>query len=64
MTESGRYVSAFAKVCERRKSKINVGKSEVMKMSDTGEKCNTRIKMKEVVMEEVDAFWYLEGILI
>ena len=49
-----RYVSAFVRVCERRKLKINVGKSKVMKMSDTGEKGNRSIKVKEEVMEEVD----------
>ena len=54
-----RYVSAFARVCERRKLKINVGKSKVMKMSDTGEKGNLIIKVKEEVMEEVDTFRYL-----
>ena len=30
-----------------------------MKMSDTGEKGNLRIKVKEEVMEEVDTFRYL-----
>ena len=54
-----RYVSAFVRVCERRKSKINVGKSKVMKMSDTGEKGNLSIKVKEEIMEEVDTFRYL-----
>ena len=40
-------------MCERRKLKINVGKSKVMKISDTGEKGNLRIKVKEKLMEEV-----------
>ena len=44
-----RYVSAFVRVCEKRKLKINVGKSKVMKMSDTGEKGNLSIKVKEEV---------------
>ena len=34
-------------MCERRKLKINVGKSKMMEMSDTGEKGNTRIRVKE-----------------
>ena len=55
-TNLQRYVSAFVKVCERRKLKINVGKSKVTKMSDTGEKGNLRIKVKEEVMEVVDTF--------
>ena len=38
-----RYVSAFVRVCERRKLKINVGTSKVMKMSDTGEKGNLMV---------------------
>ena len=41
------------------KLKINVGKSKVMKLSDTGEKDNLRIKVKEEVVEEVDTFRYL-----
>lgn len=44
-----------------RKLKINVGKSKVMKLWDTGEKCNIRIKVKEKVLEEVDTFRYLEA---
>ena len=59
-----RYVSAFVRMCERRKLKINVGKSKVMKMSDTGEKGNLSIKVKEEVMEEVDTFRYLGWILL
>ena len=50
---------SIEKVCKRRKLKINVGKSKVMKMSDTGEKDNLRIKVKEKIMEEVDTFQYL-----
>ena len=42
-----RYISAFVRVCERKKLKINVGKSKVMKMLDKGEKGNLRIKVKE-----------------
>ena len=52
-----RYVSAFVRMCERRKLKINVGKSKVMKMSDTGEKSNLSIKVKEEVMDEVDTYY-------
>ena len=33
-----RYVSAFVRVCERKKLKINVGKSKVIKLSNTGER--------------------------
>ena len=54
-----RYVSAFVRVCKRGKLKINVGKSKVMKMSDTSEKGNLSIKVKEEVMEEIDTFQYL-----
>ena len=54
-----RYVSAFVRVCERRKLSINVGKGKVRKMLGTGEKGNLRIKVKEEVMEEVDTFRYL-----
>ena len=54
-----RYLSAFVRVCERRKLKINVGKSKVVKKSDTGEKGNVRIRVKKEVMEEVSSFWYL-----
>ena len=37
-----KYISAFVRVCERRKLKINVGKSKVMKIAGTGEKCNMK----------------------
>ena len=42
-----------------KKLKINVGKSKVMKMSDTGEKGNLRTRVKEEVMEKIDNFRYL-----
>ena len=54
-----RYKSASVRVCERRKLKINVGKSKVMKMWDTGEKGNLRVKVTKEVMKEVDALRYL-----
>ena len=41
-----RHVTAFVRVCERRKLKINVGKSKVMKKSNTGKSRNLRIKAK------------------
>ena len=59
MTESENNLQRFVRVCERKKLKINVGKSKVMKMSDTGVKGNLRIKVEEEVMEEVDTFRYL-----
>ena len=37
------------RVYERRKLKINVEMSKVMKMSDMGEKCNMRIKSVEKI---------------
>ena len=46
-----RYVGAFVRVCERRKLK-NGGNSKVVKMLDTDERDNLRIKVKEEVMEE------------
>ena len=46
-------------MCERRKLKISVSKSKVMKMSDTGGKSNLRIKVKVKVMEEVGTFQFL-----
>ena len=30
-----------------------------MKISDTGKKCDRRMRIKEGVMEEMDAFWHL-----
>ena len=37
-------------MCERKKQ-IDVGKNKVIKMLDTGEKSNLKIKMKDEVME-------------
>ena len=41
-----RYASTFVRVFKSKILKINVGKSKVMKMSDTGDKDNLRIKVK------------------
>ena len=59
MAESESNLQRYVRVCERRKLKINVGKSKVMKISDTDEKGNLGIKVKQEVMEEVDTFRYM-----
>ena len=52
MAESESNLQRYVRACKRRKLKINVGQSKVIKMSDTGEKGNLRIKVKEEVWKK------------
>ena len=54
-----RLVSEFGSVCERRKLKVNVGKSKVMRCSryDNGDRMH--VILNDEPLEEVDCFKYL-----
>ena len=56
-----RKVNARYKVFERRKLKVNVGKSKVMVcgISQRGEQLN--LSLKEEVLEEIETFKYLRN---
>ena len=54
-----RLVSEFGRVCERRKLRVNVGKSKVMRWSRYGNGCRIDVIMNGERLEEVDCFKYL-----
>ena len=54
-----RLVSEFGRVCERRKLRVNVGKSKVMKCSRYGNDDRMHVILNGEPLEEVDCFKYL-----
>ena len=54
-----RPVSEFGRVCERRKFRVNVGKSRVMKCSRNGNVGRMHVILNGEPLEEVDCFKYL-----
>ena len=55
----GRLVSEFGRVCVRRKLRINVGKSKVMRCSRYGNGDRMHVIINGEPLEEVDCFKYL-----
>ena len=55
----GRLVSEFSRVCERRKLRVNVGKSKVMRCSRYGNRDRMHVILNGEPLEEVDCFKYL-----
>ena len=54
-----RLVGEFGRVCERRKLRVNVGKSKVMRCSRYGNEDRMYGKLNSEPFEEVDCFKYL-----
>ena len=54
-------VSEFGRVCERRKLRVNVGKSKVMRCSRYGNGRRMHVILNGEPLEEVDGFKYLES---
>ena len=52
-------MSEFGRVCERRKLKVNVGKSKVMRCSWYGNGDRMHVILNSEPLEEVDCFKYL-----
>ena len=52
-------VSEFGRVCERRKLRVNVGKSKVMRCSRYGNGGRMHVMLNSEPLEEVDCFKYL-----
>ena len=52
-------MSEFGRVCERRKLKVNVGKSKVMRCSRYGNGGRMHVILNSEPLEEVDCFKYL-----
>ena len=55
----GRLVSEFGRVCERRKLRVNVGKSKVKRCSRYGNGDRIYVILNSEPFEEVDCFKYL-----
>ena len=55
----GRLVSEFGRVRERRKLKVNVGKSKVMRCSRYGNGDRIHVTLNGEPLEEVDCYKYL-----
>ena len=54
-----KLVTEFERVCTRRKLKVNVAKSKVMRSTRANDRAETRISMNGEQLEEVDSFKYL-----
>ena len=54
-----RLVGEFGRVCERRKLRVNVGKSKVMRCSRHGNGDRMHVLLNGEPFEEVDCFKYL-----
>ena len=54
-----RLVSEFGRVCKRRKLRVNVGKSKVMRCSRYGNGVGMHVILNGEPLEEVDCFKYL-----
>ena len=54
-----RLVSEFGRVCERKRLRVNVGKSKVMRCSRSGDGGRMRVILNGKPLEEVDCFTYL-----
>ena len=54
-----RLVSEFGRVCKRRKLRVNVGKSKVMRCSRYGNGDRMHVILNGEPLEEVDCFKYL-----
>ena len=55
-----RLVSEFFRVCERRKLRVNVGKSKVMRCSRYGNGDRMHVILNGEPLEDVKAIWYTE----
>ena len=54
-----KLVTEFERVCSRRKLKVNVVKSKIMRSTRGDDRAETRISMNGEQLEEVDSFKYL-----
>ena len=58
-----RLVTEFGRVCERRKLRINVGKSKVMKCSRDMDGARMNVDLNGEVLEQVNEFKYLGSVV-
>ena len=59
----GQLVTEFGRVCERRKLRVNVGKSNVMRCTRYENGTRLNVTLDGEVLEEVDQFKYLGSII-
>ena len=52
-------MSEFGRVCERRKLRVNVGKSKVMRCSRNDDASRISVLLKSEILEEDQCFKYL-----
>ena len=57
-----RLVSKFGRVCERRKLRVNVGKSKVMRCSRSGNEGRMHVIPNRKPLEEVSCFYKVPGV--
>ena len=56
-------VTEFGRVCERRKLRVNVGKSKVMKCTRNQDGARLNVLLNGEALEEVDQFKYLGSVI-
>ena len=56
-------VSEFGKVCKRRKLRVNVGTSKVMRCTRKGNGAKLNVMLESEALEEVDQFKYLGSVI-
>ena len=56
-------VAEIGRVCERRKLRVNVGKSKVMRCTKNEDGARLNVMLNGVVLEEVDQFKYLGSVI-
>ena len=56
-------VTEFGRVCERRKLRVNVGKSKIMRCTRNEDGARLNVMLIGVALEEVDQFKYLGSVI-
>ena len=56
-------VTEFGRVCERRKLRVNVGKSKVMRCTRNEDGARLNVMLNGEALEEVDQFRYLGSVI-
>ena len=56
-------VTEFGRVCERRKLRVNVGKSKVMRYTRNEDGARLNVMLNGETLEEVDQFKYLGSVI-
>ena len=58
-----RLVNEFGVVCERRKLRVNIGKSKVMVCNRRGGRAELNVRLNGELLEEVETFKYLGSVI-